>query len=79
MARNSRPKSPATTPATAIETEFDALLAKAGHVVPTDRRAALLAGYKDMKRQATLVRNEALGAEAEPANTFSVVPYTREA
>ena len=67
------------TPATDIETEFDALLARAGHVVPADRRARLLAGYKDLKRQVALVKQEALAAEMEPSNTFSVIPYTREA
>jgi hypothetical protein len=80
MARKTTAKPPASTPAPAeIEAEFDALLAKCGHVVPADRRARLLAGYRDLKRQVALVKNEELGADVEPANTFSVVPYTSEA
>ena len=79
MAKSTKPKSPAATPATAIEAEFGALLAKAGHVVPAERRAALLSGYKDMKRQVALVKNETLGAEVEPTNVFSLLPYMREA
>jgi hypothetical protein len=78
MAKSTKPKLPATTPATGIEAEFNALLARAGHVVPKERRPALLAAYVDMKRQVALVKNETLGAEVEPTNVFSLLPYTRE-
>ena len=41
---------------TGVEREFDMLMAKAGANVPADRKAGVVAGYKDMKAMAKLLR-----------------------
>ena len=58
----------------ALEREFDVLMAKAGAKVPADRKAGILAGYKDMKRMALLLRQPRSEA-AEPSNIYSLTGF----
>ena len=59
-----------------LERELDMLLAKAGASVPADRKAGIVAGYRDIKRLAALLR-QPRSAVAEPSNIFSLLPFTR--
>jgi hypothetical protein len=59
-----------------LERELDMLLAKAGASVPADRKAGIVAGYRDIKRLAALLR-QPRSAVAEPSNIFSLVPLAR--
>ena len=52
-----------------LERELDALLAKAGADVPADRKAGIVAGYRDMRRLASLLRQPMTAAD-EPSNIF---------
>ena len=54
--------------------ELDMLLAKAGANVPSDLKAGLLDGYRDMKRMAAMVR-QPRPAAAEPSNIFSLKDF----
>ena len=54
--------------------ELDMLLAKAGANVPSDLKAGLLDGYRDMKRMAAMVRQPRTAA-AEPSNIFSLKDF----
>jgi hypothetical protein len=58
----------------ALEREFDMLMAKAGATVPADRRAGIIAGYRDMKRMTALLRQPRTAAD-EPSNTFSLKSF----
>jgi hypothetical protein len=82
MARKPKPPKMEMARSTQGEAEadplFDAILDAEGHRVPADRRAGLMAAYKDMRKQAAIVRSHPLGAELEPSNTFSLVPYTTQ-
>jgi hypothetical protein len=60
----------------ALERELDMLLAKAGAAVPADRKAGIVAGYRDIKRMVALLR-QPRSAAAEPSNIFSLVPLAR--
>jgi hypothetical protein len=60
----------------ALEREFDVLMRKAGATVPPDRRAGVLAGYKEMKRMAALLRQPRSEAD-EPSNVYSLVEFAR--
>ena len=60
----------------ALEREFDLLMAKAGARVPAERKAGIVAGYKDMKRMAALLRQPRTAAD-EPSNTYSLVGFLR--
>ena len=60
----------------ALERELDMLLAKAGATVPADRKAGIVAGYRDIKRMVALLR-QPRSAAAEPSNVFSLVPLAR--
>jgi hypothetical protein len=60
----------------AIERELDMLMTRIGAKVPADRRAGVIAGYKDMKRMTVLLRQPRTAA-AEPSNIYSLVPYVR--
>jgi hypothetical protein len=60
----------------ALEHEFDILMAKCGASVPGERRAGILAGYRDMKRMAALVRQPRRAAD-EPSNIFSLKGFVR--
>ncbi len=57
------------TSSPALETEFDVLMARAGIVVPENRRAALLAGFAELRDQVALLRQPRTAA-AEPSNIF---------
>ncbi len=58
--------------------EFEVSLAKAGLSVPESRKAALFAGYKDLKRHCALLRQPRTAA-AEPSNTYSLVTLMKGA
>ena len=60
----------------ALEAEFDVLARRAGLPVPKDRKAALLRGYKDLKRMTALLRQPRTAAD-EPAGTYSILTVTR--
>ena len=57
----------------ALAAEFDVFMQRAGLVIPPDRRAALLAGYADLRAQLPLLRQPRTAA-AEPSNIFHLVP-----
>ena len=59
-----------------LERELDMLLAKAGADVPPDRKAGILAGFREMKRMAATVRQPRTAA-SEPSNTFSLKNFAR--
>jgi hypothetical protein len=59
-----------------LETEFDALMAKAGADVPADRRAGVLAGYQEIKRMTALLRQPRTEA-AEPSSIYGLVEFAR--
>lgn len=52
-----------------FEAEFNAFLARAGMVVPADRRAIILAGYADFRAQMGLMHTRR-DASHEPSNIF---------
>ena len=60
-------------PDPALETEFDALMARAGMVIPPDRRPALLHAFAELRGQAALLRQPRTAA-AEPSNVFRLSP-----
>jgi hypothetical protein len=62
---------------TALEQEFDILMARAGAVVPADRRAGVVAGFKDLRRMAALLHAHR-PATSEPSNIFSLTPFLRK-
>jgi hypothetical protein len=60
----------------ALERELDMLMAKAGATVPADRKAGIVAGYRDMKRMTALLRQPRTAA-AEPSNIYSLESRVR--
>ena len=60
----------------ALEREFDVLMAMAGAEVPADRKAGILAGYKDLQRMTHLLRQPRTEA-AEPSNIYSLTGFRR--
>jgi hypothetical protein len=60
----------------ALERELDLLMARIGAEVPADRKAGVVAGYKDMKRMVALLR-QPRSAAAEPSNIYSLTPPPR--
>jgi hypothetical protein len=60
----------------AVEQEFDVLMAKAGIDLPSDRKAGAIAGYKDMKRMAALLRQPRTAAD-EPSNVYILAGFAR--
>lgn len=60
----------------AVEREFETLMAKAGAEVPADRKAGVIAGYKDVKRMAALLRQPRTAAD-EPSNVYSLTGFLR--
>jgi hypothetical protein len=63
---------------TALETEFDALMARAGVVVLPDRKAGVVAGFEDLRRLTALLRQPRTAA-SEPSNIYSLKPHIRKA
>jgi hypothetical protein len=59
-----------------IERELDMLMAVAGATAPADRKAGIVAGYRDMKRMTALLRQPRTPA-AEPSNVYSLESFTR--
>ena len=62
--------------ASALETEFDVLAKRAGLHIPGDRRAAVLAGFKDLRPMLALLRQPRTAAD-EPADTYAILSVTR--
>ena len=60
----------------ALEAELDMLMAKAGAAVPADRKAGIVAGYRDLKRMAALLRQPRTAAD-EPSNIYSLKSFVR--
>jgi hypothetical protein len=60
----------------ALERELDMLLAKAGATVPPERRAGIVAGYRDMKRKTALLRQPRTAAD-ETSNVYSLLNLVR--
>jgi len=60
-----------------LEKELDMLMAKAGAIVPPDRKAGILAGYRDIKQMTVLLRQPRTAAD-EPSNIFSLLNFARE-
>lgn len=60
----------------AIERELDLLMVRIGAEVPADRKAGIIAGYKDMKRMTALLRQPRSAAD-EPSNIYSLTPFMR--
>jgi hypothetical protein len=61
---------------TSLEREFDMLMAKAGAAVPADRKAGIVAGYRDLKRMCALLRQPRTAAD-EPSNIYSLKSFMR--
>ena len=59
--------------AAALAAEFDCLMARAGIMVPPQRRAAALTAYADLRSQIELLHGR-YGPEAEPSNVFRLAP-----
>jgi hypothetical protein len=59
-----------------LEREFDMLMVKAGAVVPPDRKAGIVAGYRDMKRMTALLRQSRTAAD-ETSNIYSLKSFVR--
>jgi hypothetical protein len=52
-----------------LAAEFDILMRRAGITVPTERRAAVLASYADLREQIALLHGRYAHTD-EPANVF---------
>jgi hypothetical protein len=65
-----------TTDDSTLAVEFDVLARRAGLSIPEDRKAALLQGYKDLKRMTALMRQPRTAA-SEPATAYSILSVTR--
>ena len=61
------------------ETELDVLAARAGLVIPPDRRKAILASHAEVKALAALLRETGLEPADEPANIYLFDPILRSA
>jgi hypothetical protein len=70
------PDAPAAQDDPALEAEFDILAKRAGLTVPEDRKAALMRGFKDLKRMTALLRQPRTAAD-EPAGIYSILTVTR--
>jgi hypothetical protein len=60
----------------ALALEFDVFARRVGLDIPADRRAAVFAGFKDLRRMAALLRQPRTAAD-ESAGTFSILSVTR--
>jgi hypothetical protein len=58
--------------------EFEVLAKRAGLDIPEQRKAAVFAGYKDLKRMSALLRQPRTAA-SEPSNTYSLVTLMKGA
>ncbi len=62
----------AQTPET-LAAEFDMFMARAGIVVPADRRDALLAGFADLRASLAILHGRH-DPTLEPSNVFRLAP-----
>lgn len=60
----------------ALSAEFDVLAMRAGLTIPENRKPAMMAGFKDLKRMTALMRQPRTAAN-EPAGTYSILSVTR--
>jgi hypothetical protein len=60
----------------ALALEFDVMAKRAGLDIPPDRRPAVFAGFKDLRRMLAVMRQPRTAAH-EPAGTFSILSVTR--
>jgi hypothetical protein len=67
---------PETPDEAALALEFDVLARRAGLTIPEDRKAALFAGFKDLRRMLATMRQPRTAAD-EPAATYSIQSVTR--
>ena len=58
-----------TLSAEALAAEIDCLMTRAGITVPSQRRAAALVAYADLRGQIALLHGR-YGPESEPSNVF---------
>lgn len=61
------------------DVEADVLITRAGLVVPPERRAAIIAGYRELRAMAALLREAGLEPADEPANIYAFDPILRSA
>jgi hypothetical protein len=59
-----------------LERELDMLMAKAGAAGPPDRKAGIVAGYRDLKRMTALLRQPRTAAD-ETSNIYSLKSFVR--
>jgi len=62
-----------------IGLEMDTMAARAGLLIPADRRAGILSVYSEVRAMTELIRAQELVAEDEPANIYLFGPITRSA
>jgi hypothetical protein len=67
---------PETPDEAALALEFDVLAKRAGLTIPDERKAAVFAGFKDLRRMTDMMRQPRTAAD-EPAATFSIQSVTR--
>jgi hypothetical protein len=60
----------------ALALEFDVFARRAGLEIPADRRPAVFAGFKDLRRMLALLRQPRTAAD-EPAATYAILSVTR--
>ena len=60
----------------ALALEFDVFARRAGLEIPAERRPAVFAGFKDLRRMTALLRQPRTAAD-ESAGTFSILSVTR--
>jgi len=60
-----------------LESQFDAAMTRCGLVVPPEWRDGVLAGYMELLRAASLVRQPRM-ATSEPANVFFLEGVLRD-
>jgi hypothetical protein len=59
-----------------IEQEFDVLMTKGGVEVPADRKAGVIAGYKDIRRMVARLRQPRTAAD-EHSNIYSLTGFVQ--
>jgi hypothetical protein len=67
---------PETPDEAALAIEFDVFAKRAGLEIPEERKPAVFAGFKDLRRMLALMRQPRTAAD-EPAGTFSILSVTR--
>ena len=62
-----------------LNAELDVLAARAGLMIPPDRRNAILAGYTEVRGMTERLRTAGLEPVDEPANIYLFDPILRSA